>query len=63
MTDAPHVSGQSLAASYFLGFCFVAFCVALWLRGAGRFLLPALVIGGIGWVVVRVVRKVREPLP
>ncbi|HEX5054221.1 MAG TPA: hypothetical protein VFZ65_20755 [Planctomycetota bacterium] len=63
MSDAPRPPAQRLAASYFLGTCFVAFVVVLWLRGAGRIVLPLVSIGGAAWVVMRVVRKVREPLP
>ncbi|MBM4063196.1 MAG: hypothetical protein FJ265_19180 [Planctomycetes bacterium] len=52
-----------LAAGYFLGFVFLALAVALWLRGLGRLLLPLLLVGGVAYVVVRVVRAIRAPLP
>ncbi len=57
------VQPQRMAAGYFLGFLFIAFLVFAWMRGAGRFLIPLLLIGLVGYAVVRFVRKVREPLP
>lgn len=56
-------SGQRLAAGWFLGFVFVAFVVFAWLRGAGRLLIPLLLIGAVGYGIARFLRKVREPLP
>jgi hypothetical protein len=55
--------GQRLAAGWFLGAVFAAFVVFAWLRGLGRFLIPALLLAACGYGVMRVVRKIREPLP
>lgn len=52
-----------MAAGYFLGFAFVALIVFAWLRGAGRFLAPLLLLGLAAYGVAWFVRKVREPLP
>ena len=56
------VRAQRMAAGYFLGFVFVAFCVFAWLRGAGRLLIPVLLIALLGYGLARFVRKVREPV-
>lgn len=61
--SAPSPSPPRLAAGYFLGFVFFALAVALWLRGLGRLLLPLLLVGGVAYVVVRVVRAIRAPVP
>jgi hypothetical protein len=53
---------QRIAATYFVGFLFVLLVGFLWLRGAGRMLLPLLLIGGLAYGVHRVVKKVREPI-
>ncbi len=63
MTVAPQVPPQRLAAGWFLGFAGVVFVVVLWLRGGGRLILPLLLVVGVMLVVLRVVRKIREPLP
>jgi len=55
--------GQRLAAGWFLGAVFFAFVVFAWLRGLGRFLIPALLLAALGYGAMRVVRKIREPLP
>ena len=55
--------GQRLAAGWFLGAVFFAFVAFAWLRGLGRFLIPALLLAAFGYGVMRVVRKIREPLP
>jgi hypothetical protein len=52
-----------MAAGYFLGVCAVVFVILLWLRGAGRFLLPLLAVGLIAVLVTRIVRALRAPLP
>jgi hypothetical protein len=56
-------SGARIAAGYFLGFALVALVVFAWLRGAGRFLAPLLLVGLAAYGVLWFVRKVREPLP
>jgi len=48
-----------IAAGWFLGAVAVAFLVLLWLRGAGRLLLPVLLIAGVGWAITRFLRAVR----
>ena len=60
---SPQVPPRRLAASWFLGFVFVAIAVAIWLRGGGRVLLPLLLIAIVVVVGARVARKIREPLP
>ena len=63
MSDAPEQpSGRSLGSAYFLGFVFAAFAVLLWLRGMGRLLIPALLLGLVGYGVYRFVQLVRAPL-
>jgi predicted PurR-regulated permease PerM len=52
-----------MAAGWFLGCIVVAFFVLAWLRGAGRFLIPLLLIGAIAYGLRRFVQKLREPLP
>lgn len=52
-----------LAAGYFLGLAVVALVIFLWLRGAGRLLIPMLLLVAVGYGVVRIGRKIREPLP
>lgn len=52
-----------MAAGYFLGLAVVALAILLWLRGAGRLLIPMLLIGAVGYGAVRIGRKIREPLP
>lgn len=54
--------GQRLAATWFLGCVAFAVVVFLWLRGAGRLLVPLLLIGGVAYAVNWFVRKVREPV-
>lgn len=52
-----------MAAAWFLGIVFGALFLFAWLRGAGRVLLPVLLMIGIAVVVVRVIRAVLRPLP
>ena len=52
----------SLASGYFLGFFFFLLAMLLWLRGMGRLLLPAALLGLIGYGVNRIIKKIREPL-
>lgn len=59
----PRLPPRKLASAYFLGFVFVVLAVALWMRGAGRFLLPLLLVGVVVVIGARIVRKIREPLP
>ncbi|MCA8964060.1 MAG: hypothetical protein H6838_01505 [Planctomycetes bacterium] len=54
---------QRLAASYVLTALFFVVVIVAWLRGAGRFLLPLLLLAGVAVLVRRVVRKIKEPLP
>lgn len=58
--DSPR--GQTLGSSYFLGAVFVAFVVLLWLRGLGRLIVPALLVGGVAFGVYRFVKLVRAPV-
>lgn len=53
---------QALGSAYFLAFVFFALAVLLWLRGFGRLLLPALLIGLMVYGIWRFVQKVREPV-
>ena len=53
---------QSLAAGYVLGFLFFGLAMLLWLRGLGRLILPALLIGLMAYGIYRFVQKVREPI-
>lgn len=55
-------NAQRMAAGWFLGCIVVAFFVLAWLRGAGRFLIPLLVIGAIAYGLRRFVQKLREPV-
>ncbi len=52
----------SLASGYFLGFFFFLLAMLLWLRGMGRLLLPAALLGLIGYGLHRIIKKIREPL-
>jgi hypothetical protein len=63
VSETPKTSPQRMAAGYFLGVCAVVFVILLWLRGAGRFLLPLLAVGLIAVLVTRIVRALRAPLP
>jgi hypothetical protein len=58
----PAPRGGSLGSAYFLGFIFFAFLVLLWMRGLGRLLIPAILIGGVIYGVCRFVRLVRAPV-
>jgi len=53
---------QSLAGAYFLAFAFFALASLLWLKGLGRLVLPALLIGLVAYGVHRFIKKVREPI-
>lgn len=63
MNAAPPVPPRRTAAAWFLGAVFVALFVFAWLRGAGRVVLPLLLVGAIATVIVRAVRAVMRPLP
>ena len=63
MTETPKTSPQRMAAGYFLGFGAVVLVILLWLRGAGRFVLPLLAAGLVAVLVTRIVRALRAPLP
>lgn len=63
MNDAPRVPPRRIAAAWFLGAVFAALFVFAWLRGAGRVVLPLLLVAAIATVVVRAVRAVMRPLP
>jgi len=53
---------QRMAAGWFLGCVGFALLVFLWLRGAGRLLVPLLLLGGAVYAVHWFVKKVREPV-
>ena len=59
----PPVRPQRLAAGYVLTALFFVVVIVAWMRGAGRFLLPLLLIAGAAALVNRVIKKIREPLP
>jgi hypothetical protein len=54
---------QRVGATYFVGFLIAVAAVFLWLRGAGRFLIPLLLVGIVVYGFMRVAKKIREPLP
>ena len=54
--------GQRMAAGWFLGCIAFAVVVFLWFLGAGRLLVPLLLLGGVAYAVHWFVRKVREPV-
>jgi hypothetical protein len=49
-------SAQRIAAGYALGAAFVLLLVALWIRGAGRLIVP-LLLAGAAWLGVARVRQ------
>jgi hypothetical protein len=49
-------SAQRIAAGYALGAAFVLLLVALWIRGAGRLIVP-LLLAGLAWLGVARVRR------
>ena len=53
---------SSLASGYFLAFCFFLLAMLFWLRGMGRLLLPAAMLGLVGYGIHRFIKKVREPI-
>jgi hypothetical protein len=53
---------RRIAAAWFLGVFGTALLILLWLRGAGRLLLPVLLIALLAWGVTSFLRKVREPV-
>jgi hypothetical protein len=53
---------QRMAAGWFLGCVLFAAVVFAWLRGAGRVLVPLLLVGGLVYAAHWFVRKVREPV-
>lgn len=59
----PGTAPHRLAAGYVLAACLFALIVLAWLRGAGRFILPLLLLVGVGAIVVRIVRAIGKPLP
>ena len=63
MTEPPRTSPQRMAAGYFLGCAAVALVILLWLRGAGRFVVPLLLAFLVAVLVTRIVRALRAPLP
>lgn len=52
----PPRSAQRIAAGYALGAAFVLLLVALWIRGAGRLIVP-LLLAGLAWLGVARVRR------
>ena len=60
--DGSAPSGRSVGSAYFLGFIFCAFLCLLWLRGLGRLLIPAILIGLVLYGVYRFVQLVRAPV-
>lgn len=54
---------QRVAGAWLLGLLLLAFLVFAALRGAGRIVIPLLLLGLAGYALVRFLRKVREPLP
>ncbi|MFT4514999.1 MAG: hypothetical protein ACI89X_002520 [Planctomycetota bacterium] len=58
MTEQRH----RLASGYFLAFFFFLLAMLFWLRGMGRLLLPAALLGLVGYGVHRIIKKIREPL-
>jgi len=56
------VAPQRVAAGWFLGFVLLALIVFACLRGAGRIVVPMLLIGFAAYALHRFVRKVREPI-
>ncbi len=59
----PPPSRQRIAAGYVLGILFVVAIGYALTRGAGRVLIPVLLIAGLLVLVNRIVRKIKEPLP
>jgi hypothetical protein len=51
-----------LGSWYFLGFMFFLLAMLMWLRGMGRLLLPAAMLGLVGYGIHRFIKKVREPI-
>ena len=63
MSDAPETRpARSLASAYFLGAVFVAVVMVLWLRGLGRLVVPALLVGVVVYGVYRFLRLLRAPV-
>ena len=65
MSDDATTTGavrNGLGSWYFLGFVFFLVALLLWLRGMGRIVLPALLLGLAGYGLYRFVKMVREPL-
>lgn len=60
-SSQPHP--QRLVASYVLGALFILVLIVAWLRGAGRLLIPLLLIAAAVALVRRIVRKIKEPIP
>ncbi|MCK5944936.1 MAG: hypothetical protein KAI24_23310 [Planctomycetes bacterium] len=54
--------GRRLGSAYFLGIVFAAFAILLWLRGMGRLLIPAILIGLVCYGIYRFVQLVRAPV-
>jgi hypothetical protein len=62
-SPAPVPRPQRIAATWFLGVIGVALLVVLWLRGAGRIVVPLVLVLVLGSFVVKAVRAVVRPLP
>ncbi|MCB9877803.1 MAG: hypothetical protein H6835_09400 [Planctomycetes bacterium] len=61
-SSPPPRRSTRLASVYVLGLFGVALVALMLMRGAGRLLVPLLLIGAVVWVVHRVVQKIREPI-
>ncbi|MFK7739909.1 MAG: hypothetical protein AB8H80_06260 [Planctomycetota bacterium] len=56
------VQHARIGSAYFLGFFALVFLLLLWLRGAGRFLIPLLLVGAVVYGIFAFIKKVREPI-
>lgn len=61
MTTSTPSPGR-IAATYVLGIVLVGVVIALWLRGLGRVLIPVLLLGGVAYVLHRVVKAIKAPV-
>lgn len=62
MSDTAPRRPQRIAAAWFLGVMLVALVIVAWLRGAGRFVVPLVLAGLVGYAIVRFVRAVLRPV-